>query len=211
VNLICADHLQAQAVARCVSCGRHLCRDCRTRVGVRNFCSACRTGHQTIRSGLFRSPPLHPAEPAAAAASAPVAEVAAIPATYKRKSPTLAALLSVIPGLGQAYAGLWLRGVLFFVVAQGLKDWSQLTPLLASFLYVFNLFDAYRVAANRNERSSGAAPRSRRDETLFTMLGLGATGLTLVQLGGFAALGPATLIPLAAVAGGLLLAQETRP
>jgi hypothetical protein len=209
VKLICAKHTHSDAVARCVACGDHLCSDCRTRIGVRNYCQSCRSG-QRIAGFRHVSP-----DPVAVPASPAGQSIAADPssaATISLKRPTLAAALSVVPGLGQAYAGSVLRGVGFFAAWQLTRDWNLLTPLLACFLYVFNLWDAYRLAASRNavKQSGSVAKRDRFEEVAVTLAGLGLVGYTFLQLGGVAAADSSTVMPLAALAAGLLIAQETR-
>ena len=213
MNLICAKHHRSEAVARCVTCGEHLCDDCRLRIGVRNYCDPCRMQRQQVVSPPPPPPPpLPPAQGATPILDLNAAEVAAKTRAASKKSPTLAAFLSLLPGLGQAYAGSWMRGVMFFVAAQAIKDWSMLTPLLASFLFAFNLWDAYRITDARNARVERKKPSKwvQADETMFTLVGLGCVGITLVQFGGLAAMAPATLVPLGAIAAGLLIAQETR-
>lgn len=213
MRLICTQHLEADAVARCVACGDHLCRDCRTRIGVRNYCKSCQSGQRVARS--FATPaPAHPAAVAGihVASGTEATAAATALARRRRKSPTIAAALSLLPGLGQAYSGSILRGVLFFVAFQALRDWSGLTPLVGYFLYTFNLWDAYRLTEKRTTVQNGGTVRKldRFEEGLVTLTGLGVVGYTLLQMGGLAAATSAAVVPLAAVAAGLLIAQETR-
>jgi hypothetical protein len=119
-----------------------------------------------------------------------------------------------VPGLGQAYSGRWLRGLLFFGIAAFLSS-NAVPALVACFLYVFNLFDAYRLAEVHNDR----IPEKRRsdterrkdgvDDSLVTLAGLGVAAWTFFQGGGFQA-GAEAVVPLAALAAGLLFAQQTR-
>ena len=113
-------------------------------------------------------------DPASAGASQPAAPVPAAPAGMwhpaqrqmfdpRRKSPLLAAVLSVFPGVGQLYIGYYVRG---FVVASifGLTVISAgnssdpVGPVLgmfAGFLWMFNVIDAGRMAALYNHAASG--------------------------------------------------------
>jgi hypothetical protein len=67
-----------------------------------------------------------------------------------RKNPKLAAFLSVFPGLGNVYNGLYLRGFTFFLVFASLiaiiADNHELFIMAAIFFWCFNILDAYRQA-----------------------------------------------------------------
>ncbi len=215
MKLVCATHPRVNAAARCVICGIHLCETCRCKIGVRNYCRGCKGRmHRSVFPGSE--------EPAAAQASAkatPSAASAAAPAATPkrraRRSPTFAALLALVPGLGQAYAGRWMRGFLFFGIALALQD-SGVPALLACFLYAFNLFDAYRVTNVHNDRRTESRrddkerARDHVDDNVFTLAGLGVLAFTFFQAGGFDAAPGNALVPLAAVGAALLIAQETR-
>jgi TM2 domain-containing membrane protein YozV len=128
----------------------------------------------------------------------------------KRKSPVFASALSLVPGLGQLYAGRFVRGIVFFATAGAIAEASFLTPLLAAFLYVFNLYDAFRLAENRNERASSGSVTDRADDGLFTLVGLGVLAVTFLQMGGMHSADPSTAVPLLGVATGLWLANQSR-
>lgn len=86
----------------------------------------------------------------------PVAEPAApapavvAPPALGRKNPGLAALLSLFPGIGNIYNGLYMRGVTFFLVIVSLigiaSEGHELFGLAIAFFWVFNVIDAYRQA-----------------------------------------------------------------
>lgn len=193
--LVCASHPGAEAVARCVNCGLHLCTSCRALEGVRNFCASCRAAMRAAAPAAYASAVEIPPPP---------------PARASTRSPWLAAFLSLVPGLGQAYSGRVLRGALFFGGAMALRGAPWLTPLLGAFLYVFNLFDACRLAQNRNEGFARGQAPSRVDDAIFLVLGLATLVFTLWGLGGFFIASDRSLVPLAALAAGLLVAHETR-
>ncbi len=73
----------------------------------------------------------------------------------KRKSPLLAALLSlIIPGLGQVYAGDLLRG---FALLAGLGISLCLMALIIGFLtfpaiWIFAVIDAYKMVKKQNDK-----------------------------------------------------------
>jgi hypothetical protein len=199
VTLVCAAHPSVDAIARCVRCGVHLCERCRSLDGVRNLCSSCVDAPTAARSGsgFVAAVEVPSVQDARAAAISP-------------RSPWLAAFLSLVPGLGQAYAGRVMRGGAAFAAALSLRFAPWMTPALAAFLYVFNLFDAYRLAQNRSEgHAQGRAP-TRTDDTLFLVVGLGVVALSLLERGGLFSVPSRTLLPLCGVAAGLLVAHETR-
>ena len=218
MKVICASHPTLDAIARCVTCGIHLCEGCRTRLGVQNFCRSCRE-HLKLRTVPSKPATPPPATKACfkSRCKAPAMKAAAEKPAKKLsgRSPFLASALSVIPGLGQLYTGRFLRGLIFFCGGLALHE-SGAPALLALFLYVFNLWDAYRLAALRN-RSIDPEPvsdkelkRDRFDDGLFTLTGLGVLAYTFLEMGGLNGNVAEHLVPLAGVAVALLVAQETR-
>ncbi len=83
---------------------------------------------------------------------------------HRRKSPLLAAILSVVPGVGQLYIGYYVRGfvlaavfLLVAVVAGSSRE--PVGPMLAMtalFIWIFNVIDAGRMAALYNHAAAGA-------------------------------------------------------
>jgi len=67
-----------------------------------------------------------------------------------RKNPGLAALLSLFPGMGNIYNGLYMRGVTFFLVIVSLigiaDSGHDLFGFAVAFFWIFNVIDAYRQA-----------------------------------------------------------------
>jgi hypothetical protein len=81
----------------------------------------------------------------------------------RSKSPALAALLAIVPGLGHVYVGDYARGAGFFAAAGGLEFLGfdlDLTAIGAVVgvpmevggvgLWLFSIFDAYRTAHRHN-------------------------------------------------------------
>ena len=70
------------------------------------------------------------------------------------RSPILAAMLSIFPGLGNVYNGLYLRGITFFLICMGFialaadtrPPEAVLLIFAVIFVWLFNLFDAFRQA-----------------------------------------------------------------
>jgi len=199
VQLVCATHPQLDAIARCVRCGLHLCSDCRSLEGVRNFCARC-------SAIAHASAVVAPAQEATAGG----VEVPRSAPMRTPRSPFLAAALSVVPGLGQAYAGRIVRGAAFFGSTLLLREAPFASPLLVAYVYVLNLFDAWRVAQIRRDAAAARPPAARFDDTVFLLLGLGVLATSFVQLGGLMATPDRTLLPLAGVATALVVAHETR-
>jgi hypothetical protein len=67
-----------------------------------------------------------------------------------RKNPVLAATLSLFPGVGNVYNGLYMRGVAFFLTIATLITMvvrgHALFGLAIAFFWIFNIIDAYRQA-----------------------------------------------------------------
>jgi TM2 domain-containing membrane protein YozV len=85
----------------------------------------------------------------------------------RRKSPPLAAILSLMPGLGQVYVGYYQQGFINIIVVGSLISFlasgafESLVPLAALFLaffWLYNLVDAGRKAALYNQALLGMGP-----------------------------------------------------
>ncbi len=67
------------------------------------------------------------------------------------KTPFLAGILSIVPGLGNVYNGLYTRGLTFALICMGvfviaiLEEAPALIPFIM-FFWLFNIIDAYRQA-----------------------------------------------------------------
>jgi Domain of unknown function (DUF5668) len=89
-----------------------------------------------------------------AAPPAPAAPVAQAPVTrdpIHQKIPFLAAILSGFPGMGNIYNGLYLRGLVQFLIIGTLVNMldhggSPFLGMALAFFWVFNVLDAYRQA-----------------------------------------------------------------
>jgi len=110
----------------------------------------------------------------------------------RSKSPALACVLSLMPGLGQIYIGYYTRGFVHIVVVATLitilaNDPGPLAPLFGLFLaffWLYNVVDAGRRAAFYNQALRGALPMDLpKDLTLPTAGGSILGGLALVGAG----------------------------
>ena len=148
MELSCAHHETRAARARCVDCGANLCGTCRVKLGGRNYCRPC------IPERLRNKLP-------------------------GRRSPTAAAVLSAVPGLGQMYAGSFSRGLVFLLSAGALAANVQSVPdPVPLFLWVYNLFDAFLMASERNAQVTGVEPDSgnTRQKRFWGLFALGIAG-----------------------------------
>ena len=58
-----------------------------------------------------------------------------------KKDPVVAALLSIIPGLGQIYCGRVLRGIAFFIISVPLSF-----VFIGLIFWLLNIYDSYKLA-----------------------------------------------------------------
>ena len=67
-----------------------------------------------------------------------------------RKNPIIAAILSLFPGVGNLYNGLYMRGLAFFLICTSMiiltATQEPLFGLGIAFFWIFNMVDAYRQA-----------------------------------------------------------------
>lgn len=101
-----------------------------------------------------------------------------------RRSPAAAAILSVVPGLGQMFAGEKLRGLVFGGSAIALGNLDPLPPAtILFFLWAFNLFDAHSIAVARNAKAAGRAldAGEKRQKFLVSLFAIGTAGVVLAR------------------------------
>ena len=182
MELTCTHHEQREARARCVECGTLLCDECRGKVGGRNYCRPC------VPEKLRRKLP-------------------------GRRSPGFAAFLSAIPGLGQMYAGRFLRGLLFMGGAGAVgANIDAIADPLPIFLWVFNLFDAFAVAHDRNARVTGVPldPSVSLQKKFWGLLGVLVAGFVVARNTGYPELNPDLMWPACLVLYGLFVVFDRR-
>jgi hypothetical protein len=136
--------------------------------------------------------PAPPTPPVAPPPVAPPSVVAPPPVIVERKSPGLAGFLSVFPGLGHLYLGLYQRGfaiggafVLLIAMTSHGRGEHFFGPLMA-FLWFFGIIDAVRQAKaiNRGQiAGSGFAGAGEAQVKAPTGAGALAWGVILVGLG----------------------------
>lgn len=129
-------------------------------------------------------------------AAPPPAPAHALPAPLVLKKPALAAFLSLFPGLGNVYNGLYLRGLVLFVIVFSIlgiltSSDGENAPFFApamAFFWLFNIIDAYRQAVLINhgyQQDLGILDLPKRPRP-----GQGgiAAGILLVLVGAYALL-----------------------
>jgi len=111
----------------------------------------------------------------------------------RSKSPALAAMLSMMPGLGQVYVGYYQRGFvhaaviasLVTLLASGVLE--SLTPLFSlfmAFFWLYNIIDAARRASLYNDALAGnPSIELPQDFKAPGIRGSIAGGITLIALG----------------------------
>lgn len=95
------------------------------------------------------------------------------PEDSRRKSPVLAALMSIMPGLGQVYVGYYTQGFINILVVASLitilsRQIHGLEPLAGIFLpffWLYNIVDAARKANLYNQTLLGIGPGELPDES----------------------------------------------
>ena len=124
--------------------------------------------------------------------SGPQAPSAPMPGRDPRsKSPALAAVLSMMPGLGQVYLGYYQRGFVNALVIAGIITLMYnvdvpypLTPMFMAFFWLYNIIDAARRATLYNEALAGRSSIDLPQD--FKMPGLQGTfagGFVLIVVG----------------------------
>ena len=108
-----------------------------------------------------------------------------------RRSPALAAILSLMPGMGQVYVGYYQTGFVYMVlVALTITilnlEIEALQPLLGfslSFFWIYNMIDAYRRARHYNLALSGETEIQLPEGFKFSTRGSYWGGLALIVIG----------------------------
>ena len=140
--------------------------------------------------------PAQPSPPPYAPPGAPAKEWSRDPlyrSDPRRKSPALACILSMMPGLGQIYIGYYQRGFIHVLVAGSVmallaaEAVPPLVPLLGIFIgffWLYNMVDAFRRATLYNIALQGGSVMPLPED--FEMSGLRGSllgGSVLVGLG----------------------------
>jgi hypothetical protein len=111
----------------------------------------------------------------------------------RRKSPVLALVLSLMPGLGQVYIGFYQQGFINVLVAasiialldtNAMRGAEPLLGIFLAFFWLYNVVDAWRRAVFFNNALAGIGPATLPEEfTVPTGRGSLAGGIALVIVG----------------------------
>ncbi len=88
------------------------------------------------------------------------------PEDTRTKSPALATLMSLVPGLGQVYIGYYQQGFINILVVaslitllhRGIGDAEPLAAIFLAFFWLYNVVDAARRATLYNQALAGLGP-----------------------------------------------------
>lgn len=197
----CAFHPVNIANARCQSCGRGLCPSCDHRIKGAPYCQDCIVaGIELLRR------------------SAPSGQA---PVPGNCKSPGMALLLGLIPGLGAAYNGQNIKALVHFAVTVGLWEMADIFQtsmfgLAGAVFYLYSLYDARQSA----KRLNAGEDLKAEDEKLKQMLrenthiwgsmlvGIGVLAILNSLLHRFFIFRLPGLMPLLLVLGGFFLVRH---
>jgi predicted cobalt transporter CbtA len=112
----------------------------------------------------------------------------------REKNPSLAAFLSIFPGMGALYVGNVLKGVTYILIFAGLivltsnasEGDSVVFGLMIAGFYIFQIMDSYNEASrlNRSPAPEGTAGENREDLSLMSAIVVLVIGI-LFQLVNF--------------------------
>lgn len=137
----------------------------------------------------YAPPPIPPA-PAGPA----FGDVQRQPFDARHKSPRMAALLSVAPGLGQIYIGYYSRGfvivatMLLFGMVASTSSIEPIPQFAMMFIWFFNIIDAGRMAAMYNQAVAGKQLIELPDDFKMPAMGGSILGGALLVVFGLLAL-----------------------
>lgn len=130
VALYCAFHPDRQPAGFCVGCGKPVCMECLQSIENRTYCSTCAT--ELVQQFRRRIP---------AQKSLPGA-----------RSPIIAGLIGLVPGLGQLYNREWAKAIAFVILAIILG--VPTNGYAAAGVAILASVEAYSAAKALNEREA---------------------------------------------------------
>lgn len=138
----CAKHPDVPASAFCRTCGKALCPNCARDVRGVIYCEECLASR--LGDTIPATPPPYATVPPV---STPVV-------VRQGGSPGLAALLSIIPGVGQMYNEQYAKGLIFVLVFAVLIQIADsvsgvIGGLAIPAFWIYQIFDAYKTAEAR--------------------------------------------------------------
>jgi hypothetical protein len=126
-------------------------------------------------------------------------QVASVPPLRepRMKSPVLAAILSLMPGLGQVYVGYYPRGFVHISVVAGIvsilaasqdEAYIPLLGMFLAFFWLYNVIDAARLAVLYNQVVGGGREPELPDGFKLPGMGGSILGGAILMAAGFAVL-----------------------
>lgn len=128
--MTCANHPDRPNTAFCQHCGKPICSECTRTAGTAVFCEPCLAARLNAKPSPI--PPIDTGEP----------------------SPTLAAILGLIPGVGAMYNGQYAKGLVHLVIFAILVSLAHQVDIFGLFVagWVFyQMIDAYHTARARRD------------------------------------------------------------
>lgn len=168
----CAYHPTSQATTRCSTCQNGLCLACAHRIKGRPYCQDCIVAgveHLKYANGWSKQP--H--------------------SNTSPKSPLVAGLLSLIPGLGAAYNGQIVKALVHFTLTVGLWQLADIFDAVLFCLggvgfYLYSIYDAFNSARRLRNGEDLSSEETQLKKLLQERMGLWA-GL-LIVIGGLSML-----------------------
>lgn len=140
----CVNHPDRPGVGTCVLCGEPLCESCGVELDSGTYCRLCLQERLTGTAAEGSETALPSVEARGGTAEAAVAE----PRRVSPKSPFLAFVLSLVPGVGHMYLELMGRGLSFLVLFFGalalsvLLEAGEIMAFFGPVIYFYSVFDA---------------------------------------------------------------------
>lgn len=164
----CAYHTTSPAGARCTACGRGLCIACAHRIKGRAYCQDCIVaGVEQLRyvNGWAQQPGQGRA----------------------KKSPFVASLLALIPGLGAAYNGQAVKALVHFTLTVGLWQLASIFDAVLCYLggvgfYFYSIYNAFDSARRLRAGEDLSGEDEHLKKTLQERTGLWAGLLIAVGI-----------------------------
>lgn len=126
----CVNHTGVTATAYCQNCGKPLCANCvRNAPGGQVLCEPCWTSWNSYQQPFVSAPPGSP-------------------------SPSVAALLGLIPGVGAMYNGQFIKGLIHVVIFAVLVSAAHVYDIFGLFIAAwifYQSFEAYHTAKARRD------------------------------------------------------------
>ncbi|MHB1020911.1 MAG: LiaF transmembrane domain-containing protein [Acidobacteriaceae bacterium] len=153
----CANHPDVERTAFCQNCGKPVCRECMRQVGQAVFCEPCleaKLGASAYAGAAAAPGGSYTASGSAGGVNYTYNGTIPPPPPPGGPSPTLAALLGMIPGVGAMYNGQFVKALVHlvvFAVLVSLSDKASFFGIMIGFWFFYQVIDAYQTAKARRD------------------------------------------------------------